>query len=190
MKYLLIVLLLYPSFVSAQNIVLPLDSISGKITYKEVVKDSLTKDELYIRTKEWFARSFTSAQDVLQMDDRQAGKLIGKGTARGFNNSALLSNGFTLYYTVSIILKDGKYKYEISDFLAKNDYMNGITNSDEKYPLENLLHNDRNKKKNGEYRDFMVGYINAIDTAGKSLAESLKKALKLQPSNIKSGDDF
>ena len=40
---------------------------------------SLTKDILFVRANEWFAIKFVSANDVIQMIDKDAGKIVGKG---------------------------------------------------------------------------------------------------------------
>ena len=38
-----------------------------------------TKDELYLKVKNYFARAYRDANSVLQVDDKEAGLLIGKG---------------------------------------------------------------------------------------------------------------
>ena len=94
---------------------LPIDSKTGKITFTEVVyvgDSTISKDELYSRAREWFAVTFVSANDVLQMDDIEAGKIIGKGNIR-------LKKTWHLYgsinFTLTIYLKHGRYKYVITN---------------------------------------------------------------------------
>lgn len=61
-------------------IVLFLPFISNAQQYTEVVNaNGKSSDQLYSTAREWFAESFKSANNVLQMDDPVAGKLIGKG---------------------------------------------------------------------------------------------------------------
>jgi len=117
MKKLLLALLLLPFIAVSQEINIPIDTTAQKISYSEVVKvDGATKDQLYTRSREWFARTFKSAKDVLQMDDRAAGKVIDKGYTQGSFVMLLSAMKFDIWYTVSITGKDGRYRYEVSDF--------------------------------------------------------------------------
>lgn len=76
----LFALIAIPCFVKSQKLVLPIDSATNSISYNEVVKaEGLSKDNLYVKAREWFAVTAGSAQAVIQMDDKAAGKIIGKG---------------------------------------------------------------------------------------------------------------
>ncbi len=71
-------LLTFP-FISlkAQEIKLPVDEETGKITYSEVVQvNRKDKDELYISAREWFVKSFKSSQDVIQLNDKEEGIIV------------------------------------------------------------------------------------------------------------------
>ena len=87
--------------------------INGEIIYTSVVNvDSTKSNELYVRANEWFVNTFKSAKDVIQLSDKEAGKIIGKG---------VFSTGlFTIHFTVEIQTKDGKYKYAFSNFICKS----------------------------------------------------------------------
>lgn len=98
----------------------PLDT-NGKIVYTEVIEmQNVTKDALYSRAYEWFTKAFNSAQNVIQMQDKENGKIIGKGIFDDINSPGPLGmagvKGY-VKFTISIYLKDGKYKYEITDFV-------------------------------------------------------------------------
>lgn len=108
------------AFAQKEVINLPIDPETNKITYSEVVSvDSITtKQELYLKAKEWFLHAFNSAQNVIQFDDKESGKIIGKG---------LISVGSTLGpvkssdnlgvvdFVIEIQLKNGKYRYIFTD---------------------------------------------------------------------------
>lgn len=65
---------------SFQENIFPIDNRTGEITYSEIIKvDSVKSQELYIRAKVWFVHSFVSAKNVIQLDDKESGKIIGKG---------------------------------------------------------------------------------------------------------------
>lgn len=76
--------------------------------------DSATKDELYLAAKQFFAVAFKSGKDVLQLDDKDNGKLIGKFTT-SFPSQCFIASACPQYltYTIEIDIKDGKYKYDI-----------------------------------------------------------------------------
>ena len=102
---------------SGQSDILPIDEKTGQITYSDVVQaDDIGKDVLYARAKEWFALSFKSAQNVIQLDDNENGKLIGKASfGVDITTLAKVNAGYVLF-TVEIQVKDGRYKYIFSDF--------------------------------------------------------------------------
>lgn len=107
---------------------LPIDEASGKIIYVEIVKaDSISKEKIYSKTKEWFALNFKSSNDVIQLDDRENFTIIGKGAIKV--NLMSFDAGF-VRFTIKVQAKDNKYKYEISDFVhdaksAKRPEMEG-----------------------------------------------------------------
>ena len=80
----------------------------GKVFYQKVYEDSATKDELFLRAKDVFLRSFTNTKSVIQDQDKEAGIISGKGY---FNLKRTL-----IRCTIRILTKDNKYKVEIFDF--------------------------------------------------------------------------
>lgn len=105
--------------------IFPLDE-NGEIVYSEIVNvDSVSAKVLYVRAHQWFANTFKSAQDVIQLDDKEAGIMIGKGffEAVSARNNLIVS----VYFTVEIQTKDGRYKYVFSNFSCKQDFFGGET---------------------------------------------------------------
>ena len=98
---------------------LPIDSSSGKITYSEVVtlKDTIPKNELFSRAKSCFVHLFKNSNNVIQNEDKEAGNIIEKGNIKVYAR-ALGTNydGGYVNFTLSIAIKDGRYKYTITDF--------------------------------------------------------------------------
>lgn len=104
--------------VNSQEFNFPIDSETGEICYTDVVQvDGTNSETLFTRAREWFAYSFKSAQNVIQMEDKEAGKLIGKG-ASSVTIKAMGGEfpGGYIDFTVSIQVKDGRYKYDLTDF--------------------------------------------------------------------------
>jgi hypothetical protein len=102
---------------AAQLLSLPLDSATGRIQYTAVVPvPEASQVELYARAQLWFADTFGSTRRVVQVADQAAGVL--QGTA--FYPLVLEVGGSRypqqLWYTVKLVLKDGRYRYEFTDF--------------------------------------------------------------------------
>jgi hypothetical protein len=96
----------------------PVNAETCKVDFSETINvDSVNKDELYSRGREWFARTFVSSKAVLQMDDRTAGKMIGKADAEMPD----LGTNCVMYFIVSVYLKDNSYKYSFSDIHYEYD---------------------------------------------------------------------
>lgn len=94
----------------------PVDPETGKITYTEVVQLEDTEASqilLYSRAREWYATTFRSSIFVIQMDDKELGKLIGKGNFK-IATTAYLTDSH-IDFTISVFVKDGRYKYTITD---------------------------------------------------------------------------
>jgi hypothetical protein len=113
--------------------ILPIDSATSKITYSEVVfVDSLTnKNELFLRAREWFAKTYKSSMNVIQMEDKENGKIVGKASMQVYHKlgGSNYPSGY-INYTIFVYIKDGRYKYEITDFHHTGQYVSEGTISD------------------------------------------------------------
>ncbi len=133
----------------------------GIVTYTSVIQvDGVNKEELYTRAKKWFATTYKSAKDVIQLDDKENGEIIGKGN---FNISYYTRNPI-INHTISISIKDGKFKYKITDFRYSD-------NQNETFLVEDFPKSWGGKKKLYE----------TIDIKVKLLIDSLEKSLKSKP---------
>jgi len=156
---------------------LPIDTVTKNITYQEVVYvDGINKNQLYTRAKEWFVKTFVSAKEVIQLDDKEVGKIIGKGSSNTSYTYLGVFVSVNIDYTISITLKDNKYRYEITSFKA-----NWPANSASAEELLNIVE----KKKSGQAVAKRV--ISLIDKKGVELANSIKQFLA---SNGNSKDEF
>lgn len=95
---------------------------SKPISFTETVQAEGTQDELYRRAEAWFATTFVDANEVLQVEDMEAGQLIGRGgiefISQRFVGAATVRG--SINYIVKIFVKDGRYKYEMIDFRHKS----------------------------------------------------------------------
>lgn len=140
----------------------------GLIDYTDVIQvEDVTKDELYSRAREWFVTCYNSAEDVLQMDDKESGKLIGKAFKDIIIQSMGIPVKIKMYYTISIYLKDGRYKYSISD-IEYQGYADANIPNPPRVPAEgtiiHMLYKKSGKPRaiNKQYKEETIVSMNAL----------------------------
>lgn len=181
-KLILLSLILVSSICYAEIIPtpqLPIDSTTNLITYSGVVKvDSLlTKSMLFSKAREWFAKTYKSAKNVIQLEDSENGKIVGKALMQVYHK-ALGSNydsGF-INYTISIFVKDGRYKYEISNFYHTGQYVGNGKRIDDYGPCEGMI-NTKLKVMGISYQPTFNYYLLQLDNNIHSLIMSLNDAM-------------
>jgi len=113
------------------------------INFTNVVQvDSADKAELFARARSWFNTTFKSSKDVLNISDKETGELAGKGLTQFYSNSGLGASAVkgVLHFSVTIQVKDGRYKYIITNFTHEshgpptNSYDFGLITEDEACP--------------------------------------------------------
>jgi hypothetical protein len=145
--------------------------------YTEIVNvEGKTAEQLYTTAREWYAIAFNSASDVLQLEDPENKKLIGKGT----KNIEYTINNFPAYMTVFFSLvtefKDGRYRYEIYSTSIKSirgdeytyDLLESLTTEEgliKYYTAQNIKSGSIGKKqiaKNIESNKTLLANINRL----------------------------
>lgn len=168
--------ILITSFVFGQDKllgILPLKdgnvNYSGVVQVDSISKDTTKKDELYKRAKRWFIDTYNSAKDVIQLDDKENGEIIAKGFFEVSRQVGFLltTQTFNIWQTFKIQVKDGRYKYEITDFRIKS-----ITGEMDQ-PLEKWM--------SGSEVEYNKKYCVLIDTHVKELITSLEKFMNTKP---------
>lgn len=160
---------------------LEIDSTTNKIVFTEVVQTpGVNRSDLYNAAREWFVVSFKSADDVLQMEDKEAGILMGKA----FNSvSATTGMGVTipymLYYTIKLYFKDGRYKYVVTDLIYRSDD-NEHQNAVELFIVDDYLYKNKSKGK-FDYmnKQWKRETIKSIDKLISNLKSTMAKAKSL-----------
>ena len=98
-----------------------------------------TKEELYIKAFEWVSRTYGSAKAVIDMQDKEAGKIIGKAIV---DLDGLKNLSGKVKYLIAIDTKDGKYRCTISNF----DH-SGTVSYTRYGPFSSRSYGDLNKEK-------------------------------------------
>lgn len=137
-----------------------------------------SKNELYVKAHEWIARTYGSAKAVIDMQDKEAGKIIGKCLISD------VANG-DIKYLLSFDIKDGKYRCRMTSFHHEGDrYWSGSSFSN--YKSYGYLNQDsvlyvspadgkkRIDQKYYSIKNFVMDYSDVMFT-------DLKKAMHAPP---------
>lgn len=127
-KILLILFCLIPFCSIAQDTLfvpkMSIDSATGKYLYKSIENaPGIKKDQLFVKANEWVALNFKSAKNVIQMADKEAGKIIVKGVVEKTLTYKMLGKTYVpyfLHFTLNLTLKDERYRMVIDGFSAEN----------------------------------------------------------------------
>jgi len=132
--------------------------MNDKVTYTNIIKvDSVSKDEIYNRAKHWLAYNY----DNFKIDNKD--ELISRGH---------IQVGYAqIWQTITIKIKDGRYKYEITNFQVIMHNVSDGSSVEVDAPLEKYHSifglGDKNGFKN-------------IDNQISKLIESLEEAIKTE----------
>lgn len=141
---------------------------NGVITYVGVEKaDSISRQELHSRAKLFFAETFVSANDVVQMDDKESGIVLGKGLSTISIKSGKYEFPVNLKYTIKVECKDNRYKWTITNIIYSSKLAD--------FPAETFFNTETDNKYAKakkhpkeimqQYRDKTLETINRIKTA-------------------------
>lgn len=99
---------------AAENIAsqVPLDK-NNALTYTQVVEaPGKTKEQLYVLINYWYTSTFTSGKEVIQLNDKEAGVIIGKGFVEGIATHSGGTNSYkvNLCPIIKTDIKEGKIR--------------------------------------------------------------------------------
>lgn len=88
-------------------------------SYSDVVQvdSTVTKNELYSTFLDWIAKNYVSAQNVIQYQDKEEGKIVAKGNFKIYMNNPVGESVLVgrIHHTLSLYVKNGKFKYSIDN---------------------------------------------------------------------------
>lgn len=175
----LLVILALPrlSAQSANDSGYPIDETTGLITYKEVVEEQGTKDELFNRCSSWLHTYFANPWEAAKVRDQATGLIKIQHQFR-LDESDENGNkvvGKMIMYNMKIEFKDGRYRYVIDNIVAKEAA---------RYPVEKWLDKDA-----PGYNAANEAYLAQID---KYFRDELVKSLKngMKPGKEAKNDDW
>lgn len=156
-----------------------LNSFCGDpLIFTEVVKldSTISKSELFSRARNFMSESFSNSKLVLDVQDKESGELIGNGNYSFYSKFA---GDAQVRFQIKILVKDGRYKYEFSEFIHKgtcglNCVSYGLLTNDQECPYNIkcfLCGQKLNNKAWNEITGAMNTQINALIVKLKILME-------------------
>lgn len=86
-----------------------------------------TKSEIYSDTKTYIAKTWNSAQNVIQNDDKDAGIILIKGSSKQSTVYCLSTFEYNYNYTITFMIKDNKVKILCSDVICNSAYGGNVS---------------------------------------------------------------
>jgi len=78
--------------------------------------ENMSKDEIFVKSMEWFSRTFKESKSVIDYQDKEAGKIIGNGAVVHYFN--MIVNG-QVKFSVKIEAKENRSRITLSNFSSK-----------------------------------------------------------------------
>ena len=132
-------------------------SAQKPLSYSEVIQqEGKSSTEIYKSVKKWFAKTFKSAQDVIQYDGADE-EINGKAViVFDVNNITWAAASGLIYYNIEVKVKDGRFKILLENFIHQsthpqygsrwsNGLVYGSAPTDEE--LKNIGHGGMKKKQ-------------------------------------------
>ncbi len=146
-----------------------------EVAYVEVVAVTASQADLYLRLQKWFNSYYKNPNEVIK-EKKENDVIVGKGKYRLNDVNAETGSktpGGILNYNITVSVKEGKYRYEITKVSHQQSSYYGI---------ENWI------KENTEgYRFQSANYLVQADEELKNVIKDLKKVMAT-PIEVKKDD--
>lgn len=158
---------------------------NSDIVVSKVIEElSGTKEDIYVKVKSYFATAYKDAKSVIQMDDKEAGLIIGKGmfsNVYSYTANLVVPVKYSAYHTLRVDVKDGRariicsvYSWSV-EWDASRNYMN------DDYPVlsyspftKNKIYGSKDKPAEAFVKliDRMHGTINSLEISLKTAGDN------------------
>ncbi|MEG2069814.1 MAG: DUF4468 domain-containing protein [Bacteroidales bacterium] len=144
---------------------LPMDENTGLVTYKEVIQQPGTSQELFDRAMLWVKSFYKNTSEVIKSSDRETGAIEMRSSVRIYvvKPDGTMAFKNIVYYNFKLECRSGRYRYTITDFNEK---------AASAAPIEVWLKSENPKWEIGQY-----AYLNQIDEQIRALVESLEEGM-------------
>lgn len=188
-------LIVFVSFINSQSkdLMRKFESYQSGYTIDEnniIVSDIIdnipaTKDEIYIKVKNFFTRTYKDANAVLQTDDKESGVIIGKGRfgdLRVWTDAFGVKSTLSAYHILRVDIKDGRIRVICSAnewFLYRRSGTGNIS-SDEGYIIDYAPFNDKRFVDKGKQTEAFINLVDRMHMTLDALEKSIKEGVLKQ----------
>lgn len=162
----------------AQSVEMPISDETSLITYTNVIDiPNETKNDLYHKAFTWCNDYYKNPSNILRTKDVLNGEIICKGRMRivtPATKKKLETPAGIVQYTLTLLLKDDKYKYTITDINWKQTSY---------YPIERWLEAEKDT-----YLPVYTEYLKQVDEELNNLILSLSEVMHKE--SPKKSDDW
>lgn len=146
---------------------MPLDDVTGLITYKEVINEEGTKDTLFNRCSSWLHTFYANPWEATKVRDQSTGLIKIQHQFRVYDSDDLgnKQDAGLILYNAKIEFKENRYRIVVDNFILKQV---------SRYPVEKWL-----DKSAPDYNVKWKSYLEQIDSFVRDeLIKSLKEKMK------------
>lgn len=158
---------------------LPINETTKLITYEKIFEvTNLSKDSLFERGLLWAKGYYKNPYDVIREQNKEEGKIVCKGRFKISNppdKKGFASDAGLIQYTLTLLFKDGKIKYTLSEINWKQTSY---------YACEKWMDTG-----NQYYKAEFEYYLQQLDSTSKEIVKSLEKECT-NPKTVKSNDNW
>lgn len=142
----------------------PVDSITKLITYEGVIEvKGASAEVLYDRITDWFKSYYKNPSEVIRENDTVKFRITGKPRFKIHNpedKNGLKTDAGLVQYTITVASREGRFKYELSEFNWKQlSY----------FACERWL-----DKESSSFNTAWISYLEQLDAYSKEVISSLK----------------
>lgn len=176
MKTLLLLLTLVPLITFSQLIPELPQNTDGEMFVTETVQlPASNKTTLYLNARQYFVDAHTSANEAIQMDDKESGIIICKGTAPVDFHLGMAYENFLLAYTLKIKVAEGTYTYEMYNFYLIDVGMGSFHEEEISQYFDKSNYFKKNGKTKSYHEAFKTSMLQAIDNVKANITKAMKK---------------
>lgn len=154
---------------------LPMDESTKLFSYTGVVEvAAMKKLELYNKALDWCNVYYKNPTDVIRERDSIEGNIVCKARfkiSNPINKSGVATDGGVIQYTLKLMFKDGKFKYNITEFNWKQASY---------FPAEKWT-----DKTNAYYKPEYDFYLQQLNDKAREISKDLEKSMKAVASDKK-----
>jgi hypothetical protein len=158
---------------------LPTDSATHLITYEEVISlPNISEELIHNRVLSWFRSYFKNSGEVIRQNDLVGHVVMGKPRFKIYNpadKEGTKTDAGLIQYTITISAREGRFKYELTDFNWKQVSY---------YPVERWT-----DKSAASYTKVYEDYLRQLDEYSRALIADLKNSM-LTDKPVKDKDNW